>query len=395
MRFSASEHTIMPVMVKKLYKNGQFLYEMCIVAGHKGLSNLVQWVHIIEDDHVSSFLHGNELVFTAGILNTRPDWMLEFAQKLHGAGASAFVVNIGPYTKEIPNDVMEYCNEVAMPLFTIPWKTRMVDMTRDFCHRIMRNEQVESTVVSTLKNIIFNIGDLDTQVLQMERYGYQRNAQYCFIAIDKKGGEDPEDEEDEMLLMIAERAAKNISELFVSFLYKEFRILVLVNYTDEEVRRFIDDYLSMAGQRFEGLTLHVGVSANQAGIYNQNANFKKALSAMEMARTRLQTLAYYDQLGIYKILYAVEDKEILRSFYNETIGQIEKYDTENKTQLFLLLKEYLDSNGSLQAVSEKQFIHRNTVTNQLKKIESLTGYSPLELEDKVFLSMGMYIRNIL
>ncbi len=59
----------MSVMVKKLYKNGTFLYKMQLLAGRNGLNNLVQWVHIIEDPTVISFLHGNELVFTAGILN--------------------------------------------------------------------------------------------------------------------------------------------------------------------------------------------------------------------------------------------------------------------------------------------------------------------------------------
>ena len=56
----------MAIMVKKLYKNATFLYQMNLIGGRKGLTNLVQWVHIIEDDGISSLLHGKELVFTAG-----------------------------------------------------------------------------------------------------------------------------------------------------------------------------------------------------------------------------------------------------------------------------------------------------------------------------------------
>jgi len=86
----------MAVTVKKLYKNSNFLYNMKLIAGHNGLNNLVQWVHIIEDDSVVSFLHGNELVFTAGILNKSKDWLLNFARKLKEVNASAFVVNLVP-----------------------------------------------------------------------------------------------------------------------------------------------------------------------------------------------------------------------------------------------------------------------------------------------------------
>ncbi len=379
----------MSIMVKKLYKNGAFLYKMNLIAGKNGLINLVNWVHIIEDDNATSFLHGNELVFTAGILNHNEKWLLDFARKLFEAGTSAFVINIGPHIKEIPKEVIDYCNEVNMPLFTIPWETRMVDMTRDFCHRIMNNEHVESNAATTIKNIIFNVGDIDTQILQMERYGYQRDSRFCFISI--MANEDDKDD----LGKIAEIAAKTRQELFVSFSYKDFLILVLVNYTDAEISVFVEEYLRLAAQKTGGSGLHIGVSSNQTGIYNQKKNFEKALSAMKMARKRKEPCSFYDKLGIYKVLYAVGDKAVLRDYYKNVIGKLEAYDRENKTQLTGMLRTYLENNGSLQMVSEKLFVHRNTVTNQLKKIEEITGYSPLDLEDKVKFFMAFYIKEIL
>jgi DNA-binding PucR family transcriptional regulator len=386
----------MSIMVKKLYKNGTFLYKMKLLAGRNGLNNLVQWVHIVEDANVSSFLHGGELVFTAGILNNHKDWLLSFTKKLYEAGVSAFVVNIGPHTKEIPKEVADYCNEVDMPLFTIPWETRMVDMTRDFCHKIIQYENTEANITSTIKNIIFQVGDLETQVLQMERYGYQRDSNFCFICASIKSRENSGlDEQTDTLKIIAEKIAKSLHELYISFTYQEYRVLVLVDYEDAEIERFVNEFLKLAKRDTVGLDLHLGVSSNKMGIYNQNTNFEKALSAMEMAVKRNETVSFYDRLGIYKMLYAVNDKTVLRSYYREVIGPLEKYDRENDTQLLLLLKAYLENNGSLQLVAEKMFIHRNTVTNQLKKIESITGYNPLELTDKVKFSIGFYIRDIL
>jgi DNA-binding PucR family transcriptional regulator len=139
----------------------------------------------------------------------------------------------------------------------------------------------------------------------------------------------------------------------------------------------------------------MGISSNQMGIYNQKTNFDKALSAMEMAKTRGQTYCYYDELGIYKVLYAVNEKTVLREYYKEVIGNLENYDRENATDLTGMLRAYLENNGSLQTVAEKQFVHRNTVTNQLKKIEEITGLNPLELEDKVILSLAFYVKQIL
>ncbi len=386
----------MSIMVKKLYKNGSFLYKMNLVAGQNGLSNLVQWVHIIEDDSATSFLHGNELVFTAGIMNQSEHWLLRFAQKLFDVGTSAFVVNIGPHIDKIPGEVIEYCNDVGMPLFTIPWETRMVDMTRDFCHRIMDNEHVENNTATTIKNIIFNVGDIDTQVLQMERYGYQRDNTFCFVniaACDADGRDS--DEYKDAVKRIAEAVAKKFHELFITFSYKDSLILVLVNYKNEEVHEFVKEFIAAALQKAKGWSLHMGISSNKMGIYDQKANFEKALYAIETAKRRGELVNYYDKLGIYKLLYAVNDKSVLREFYKNAVRKIETYDRENGTQLIDMLKTYLQNNGSLQLVSEKQFVHRNTVTNQLKKIEEITGLNPFDLEDKVSFILAFYIQEIL
>lgn len=106
----------MAITVRKLFKNATILYQMKLIAGKQGLDRLVQWVHIIEDEDVSKFLHGQELIFTAGILNTGEEWFLNFAKKLYAVGTAAFVINIGPHTKEVPRSVIEFCDEVQMPL---------------------------------------------------------------------------------------------------------------------------------------------------------------------------------------------------------------------------------------------------------------------------------------
>ena len=386
----------MSIMVKKLYKNGTFLYNMNLVAGQNGLNNLVQWVHIIEDDNVISFLHGNELVFTAGILNNKKDWLLNFAVKLKEVNASAFVVNLGPHTSKIEDNVINYCNKENLPLFTIPWETRMVDMTRDFCHRILNNVQIENDLSTTIKNIVFNVGDLETQILQLERYGCQRDSTLCFISITSSnvGNASFEDYQIE-IKMIAEKIAKSIHELYISFLYQDNLILALINYTDIEIDAFVKDFTKSANNKLKGFNLHIGISSNQPGLNNQNKNFEKATSAMKMACNLKETYLYYDKLGIYKILYATNDKGILRSFYNDTIGKLVAYDRENNSKLTELLRIYLENNGSIQLVSEKLYVHRNTVLNHLKKIESVVGVDPLDLEGRVNLYMAFYIKDIL
>lgn len=386
----------MAITVGKLFGNGTVLYQMKLLAGHKGLNNLVEWVHIIEDDDASKFLHGQEVVFTSGILNNCDGWLLEYAKKLYSVGTSAFVVNIGPHTKLIPDDVINYCNSIYMPLYTIPWETRMVDVTRDICYRIMQKEQVEISIATTIKNIIFKIGDLETLILQMERYGYLRDSKFSFIVMSFENEKDKHKNEEfniNKIKMYAERIARSIHELYISFSYNECWVLVLVNYSDYDIQNFVNSFFKNWNDSL--WKVYMGISGNKSGIKMQAENFNNAFTAMTIGRKKDKQVVFSDKLDIYKLLLNTKNKDVLKEYYDDTLGKLEKYDKENNTDLISFLYVYLNNNGSQSSVAEKQYIHRNTVNNQLKKIEKITGYNPLNLDEKLRLYLGFFIKDIM
>ena len=117
-----------------------------MIAGSKGLENRVEWVHIVEDIEVADFLNGKELVMTTGIGNIKAaENMMEYTKKLKEKNCSCLIFNIGPYIKEIPKNVIEYCNNNNMPLFTAPWDVKLVKLTRSLCQilvKMMRKKEV-------------------------------------------------------------------------------------------------------------------------------------------------------------------------------------------------------------------------------------------------------------
>jgi DNA-binding PucR family transcriptional regulator len=116
---------------------------------------------------------------------------------------------------------------------------------------------------------------------------------------------------------------------------------------------------------------------------------------MKMAKKKGKKVRDYKKLDIYKLLLNSKDNQVLKEYYEDTIGKLEKYDEENNTDLTDFLYMYLKNNGSQSLVAEKQYIHRNTVNNQLKKIEKITGYNPLDLEEKLRFYLGFYIKDLL
>ena len=309
---------------------------------------------------------------------------------------SAFVINIGPYIKNVSQEVIDFCNEVDLPLFTIPWKTRMVDVTRDFCTRIMHYENVEASIATTIKDIIFKVGDLETQIQHMERNGYLRDSHLCFVNISMDNvNMDYNSDNMERLRLFLEQIARASQQLFISFNYQSNLVVVLSESEMLNVHKFVDELMNLVRKEKNNFSIYVGVSSIMQGFINQDSNFEKAIAANEMAKKRKVRVNYYDDLDVYKVLLAVKDKKTLREFYQDVLGKLEQYDEENDTDLIGFLYTYLENNGSPQLVAEQQYIHRNTVNNQLKKIEKITGYNLLNLEEKVRCSIAYLIKNIL
>ena len=388
----------MAVTVSHLYKNATKLYKMKLIAGEGGLTHLVQLVHIIEDEDVSKFLHGQELVFTTGVLSKEPGQLLEFAKKLYRSDVSAFLVNLGPYIEKVPPEVVDYCNEVNMPLFVMPWETPMVDVTRDFCHRIMENDTTENSLVTTLKNIIYKIGDMETQIQQMERNGFDRDSSFAFVSVqmDKEENSYHQEQDMEKISRCAEQAGRKIQDSYLSFRHKGALIVVLVDYTKEKMDEFVEDFFKLLAWRLldKSKKVRIGISQNIQGISKQEENLAKAMAAMFISSKEHKTL-YYDELDIYKLLISVKEKSVLQECYDEVVGKLKQYDNENGTNLREFIRSYLKCHGSQQLIAQEMYIHRNTVNNQLKKIEKIIGLDPTDIKTQVKIYLGFCIENMM
>lgn len=386
----------MATSVKKLYKTGVSHYHLNLIAGNKGLSNLVTWVHMIEDSTASKFLQGGEFVITTGIAKLTKEELIQFTKDLHSAGASAFTINTGEYIKNVPQEIIDYCNEVDMPLFTLPWQVKLVDIIKEFCNRIIHNDNIEDSIASTIKNIIFDVGDKESNLNQMERYGYKQDYRMCFICINMPNLNDGHFEENmEMLSHYAERTARDIQDLFIKFTYNSMLILILTEYSDEQVENFVEEILGSCRNNYTFRNVHIGIGSNIGGILEQGENINKAIDACKLATKQDIEVMYYDKMKEYKLLLSIKNKEILKEYYNEILGRIEEYDRNNNTDLLEFLEVYIKNNCSTQLVAENLYIHRNTVNNQIKKIEKVTGFDMADIETKSRCFLGFLIRDIL
>ena len=344
----------------------------------------------MESSNVGAFLRGQELVFTTGVMNNTGRWLLEFVKQLDKASASGLIVNIGPYIPAIDTEVIEYCNERNFPLFTLPWKTRVVDMTRDFCTIISQSINHDTDVSNAFKNLVLNIGNRENQLTSLESSGFNRNGSYYVVCI---GSRNSDENLDDKVNVLSEQTAKAISDLYCSFEYNGCIIALLYKYNKLDLEAFCKDLKNLC--KSKSIEISIGVSSKIDGMDKKTKGFEYAVSAYNMAVKRDFYCMFYEDMDIYKLFVEVSDKSVLKDYYNEVLGKLEEYDNEHGSNYLEFLKTYLDNNASPQLVSEKEFIHRNTVVNYLKKIDTITSMNLFDLGVKVKCIIAFAIRDFL
>jgi sugar diacid utilization regulator len=95
--------------------------------------------------------------------------------------------------------------------------------------------------------------------------------------------------------------------------------------------------------------------------------------------------------GTYRLLFRVlaSHPEEVRSFYEDTIAAIVRYDDQYGTDLVGTLDAYLENNCNMNATASTIYAHRHTVAYRLDRVRELTGLDPVRSEDRERLGLGL------
>ena len=137
----------MSVTIGLLYESVKN-HDIKLIAGEKGLSKAVKWVHMVENIEIATFLEGGEVTFLTGIGLSNEFELINLIEGIIKSKASGIVINIGPYIKKIDKKCIDYCNETNTPLFVVSWHVHMAEIMRVFCIKITENEK-NSLEIST------------------------------------------------------------------------------------------------------------------------------------------------------------------------------------------------------------------------------------------------------
>ena len=384
----------MAYTLDQVYLSLKEKYSMELLAGAAGIKVTVSWVHMVETAELIPFLKRRELVITTGIRNQSIDDLRELVAGLKGKKIAGLIVNIGPYIPEIPEDVIAFCEEEKLPLFTLPWEVRLVEFSHDVCRSIVLDETDEEDVAGAFLDGMMFPSKVEESRNTLSRHGFERSTVFqmfsCMIA---DGAEDKFESVLEDLHDMVENILNNINEHYILFVNKRTVYAVLANYNPGEVKLFARELKNI--ELHYGYRCYCGVNPATSDFEQLIQYFERSQILLRLAKTRHLQMAYYENLETYKLLLSVSNMSVLEEYHRSTVGLLRQYDSMNATNLFELIRQYFLHNGRIQDLAEETFVHRNTIHYQLTKAEKIMGIHLENWDDRLKVHLGLLMDEIL
>ena len=368
-------------------------YEMKFLAGKNGWANSISWVHLLEDTTIIQNFWGKEVAVTTGLgFPEKEDWM-RLARKLNRYHASGLIINVGQYIREIPEELMAYCDENDLPLLTVPWEVRLSDMIKDFSIRVFVQDNTDEQIATALIAAIETPDNQTAYRKELWQY-FDVDGSFQVLLLTCEGLDAMDMVERRKLSYRIQVYLEDITHNASFFYYNSDFVLVANAVPEETLYQLIEGAIKRGEKRMPERKLRVGIGSKCMDISRLSVSYRRAKAAVQMAMTQKRQVVKFDDCGLYRLLYMVEDTGVLQEIETECLAALEEYDRKYNAGYVETLQSYLKHNGSIQAVAEELYTHRNTVLYRLGNIRKVLGNELKTPEERLPYQIALYIRSM-
>ena len=361
--------------------------EVVLVAGETGLSRQVCRVHVVEKASFAAFLEGHEIIFVTGVAMTQPSELLDIVKGCFQAGIAAVVVNLGGYIKALPPEVSDYCNQVSLPLFTVPWHIHIESLMQKVFQMVADTEADRKALETAVLNAIQFPERQELYVNALRNQGFAPDWRYC-VALAQVG----ELSTPQQLLAAAQNYLEDQGLRAIPMLLGTTLVVLFANYPSEEVEekmRGLCTALQTDLSLKELPLFTVGRCTKSVRCIQKSYALADKILALQLRGQLPAELHAYNNLGIYKIVIGLENQDVLTEIHEEYLAPLQAYDRACGTDYVEFVRNYLKYDGQVHEISQKMFIHRNTVHYKIRKVEEILDCDLQRTDTKMYLLIAI------
>lgn len=368
-------------------------YQMKLVAGEKGWSNSISWLLMLEDLTIIQNFSGKELAVTTGLGFQTEEKMLDLVRELSWHNAAGLIINTGYYIRVIPEEVRKLCDHYDLPLLTVPWEVYLADMIKDMSIRIFLQSSTDEQISAALISAIESPGSRDLYEKELlPHFDLDGTFQTALITTGNLDSMDTVERK-----RIAYRMQLYLTNLTHNghFLYYDgYFVIVMNDMRPEDCADVMEAFADRAARKMPERRVWVGVSDQVTDISNLRISFRRARAAVTMAENADENIQFFDKMGLYRLLYMVDDPLLLKSLSDDLLHPLLEYDAQHGGGYLETLESYLRNSGSIKAMADELFIHRNTILYRMTNIKKLLGSTLEDSRERMMFAIACMIRRM-
>ncbi|MBW8010716.1 MAG: hypothetical protein FVQ83_05655 [Chloroflexi bacterium] len=135
----------------------------------------------------------------------------------------------------------------------------------------------------------------------------------------------------------------------------------------------------------------IGTAANDLNKWHRS--FREAGHSLEMAcRLDENQPMFYPDLSVYRLLLLIENDPELIEFHEGILGRLRNHDGGDN--FIHTLEAYFSNNTNLSQSAKALFIHRNTLSYRIQRIEEITGLDLNNPEHSLAIQLALRINRM-
>lgn len=368
-------------------------YQMEMVAGNKGWSNSISWILMLEDTAIIQNFAGKELAVTTGLGFQTEDKLKVLVEMLVKHHASGLIINTGEYIRQIPDSILQFCDENDFPLMTVPWEVLLVDMIKDFSIRIFLQGTTDEEITRALISAVETPENQELYRRTLLPY-FDVDGEFRVVLFTTEGLDEMDTVERRRISYRLQIYLENITHNGSFFYYDSNFVLIMNDVAKKKYDEIIDGVVQRTKRRMPDIPIFVGTGSCMKDISNLHIAYQRAKAAVTMARKKKLPILSFDDMGMYRLLYSVKDTSLLKEMSEVPLQPLLEYDEKHHANYVETLDWYLKYNGSIQAVSEAMYTHRNTIIYRISNIKKLLNCNLETTQERLIYQMAYYIRGM-
>ncbi|MEG0307986.1 MAG: PucR family transcriptional regulator ligand-binding domain-containing protein [Clostridium sp.] len=357
-----------------------------LVAGINGLDRNVSWPYVGQTESVAQWVHGGELLFITGMGRNIDDKSLVglLKESIHKNLAGLVILIGNDYIKEVSCEIIDVANENDFPVFQMPWSIKLIDVTREISSFIMEKQFEERKGKDFLGKLLFSEEYTRENIYNIVKSYEISIKPKWFISIFNIGTKKIDVNYKYKNVMIdSDYVQETINSMcrennvsVISLMHGD-NIICLISEEEcgasNDSGKYIKVVYKLLKEKYKILDIYLCIGRAYRDIYDMKKSYEEAINGLrlQIRGSIKEDIIEYSNLGIYRLLFEVENIDEIKKYYNEVLGNLLEYDRKNDTNLIDTLKAYLFNNCNLIKTSQNVFIHRNTLVYRLNKIKNI------------------------